>query len=151
MHLPHVLPFARTPVYFFTACVAARKSILACDNVHQILIEIWTKPAPLDGWFVGRYVLMPDHLHFFASPAADAKPRAAWCKAWKSISSRRIIQSVGVPAPIWQPETFDHILRSAESYAEKWAYVVANPVRAGLVREGETWPWQGEILSLKGG
>ncbi len=119
MHLPHVLPFARTPVYFFTACVAERKSILACDDVHRTLVEEWVSSAEHDGWFVGRYVLMPDHVHFFASPSADAKPRADWCKAWKSISSRRITTLTGVPAPIWQPETFDHILRSSESYAGK--------------------------------
>ncbi len=151
MHLPHVLPFARTPGYFFTACVAGRKPILACAEAHGPLIYIWTKSAALDGWFVGRYVLMPDHVHFFASPAADARTRADWCKAWKSISSRRIIRLLGVPAPIWQPETFDHILRSSESYAEKWHYVVANPVRAGSVSDAVPWPGQGEIHTLKGG
>ena len=28
---------------------------------------------------------------------------------------------------------FDHLLRSYESYAQKWEYVRENPVRAGLV------------------
>jgi len=63
------------------------------------------------------------------------------------VNDECLIDVAGVPSP--RLCTFDHILRSAESYAEKWAYVVANPVRAGLVREGETWPWQGEIFSLR--
>ncbi|MBL9202659.1 MAG: transposase [Opitutaceae bacterium] len=111
MHLPHVAPFARAPLYFFTACIAGRKPVLACAAASEILTNVWKNSAEHDGWFVGRYVLMPDHVHFFASPAADAKPRAVWCKAWKSISSRHITRALGATPPIWQRDTFDHILR----------------------------------------
>ena len=50
--------------------------------------------------------------------------------------------------PVWQEEFFDHVLRSSESYAEKWTYVRENPVRADLVKKSNEWPWQGEIESL---
>jgi REP element-mobilizing transposase RayT len=49
---------------------------------------------------------------------------------------------------IWQEEFFDHVLRSNESYSQKWDYVRENPVRAGLVEKAEDWPRQGEIESL---
>jgi hypothetical protein len=39
-------------------------------------------------------------------------------------------------------------LRSVESYSQKWDYVKENPVRAGLVKTSDEWPWQGEIESL---
>ena len=148
MHLPHVIPFAKYPLYYFTACVEHRRAILACELAKGILVDIWRNSAGHDGWFVGRFMIMPDHIHFFASPAACAKSRADWCKTWKSIASRRIMKSMGVPAPIWQADSFDHILRSAESYSAKWDYVAANPVRAGLVLSTAEWPWQGEIHSL---
>jgi REP element-mobilizing transposase RayT len=48
----------------------------------------------------------------------------------------------------WQPGFFDHILRTDESYGEKWNYVRENPVRAGLVRTAEEWPYQGEIVVI---
>jgi hypothetical protein len=44
---------------------------------------------------------------------------------------------------------FDHLIRSSESYAEKWEYVRENPVRAGLVTSADDWPWQGEIEYLE--
>jgi putative transposase len=47
-----------------------------------------------------------------------------------------------------QPGFFDHILRSEESYGQKWEYVRDNPVRARLVREWEDWPHQGEIVII---
>ena len=48
----------------------------------------------------------------------------------------------------WQDGFFDHLLRSGESYAEKWNYVRMNPVRAGLVARPEDWPYSGEIEKL---
>ena len=53
---------------------------------------------------------------------------------------------LGIQKPHWQEGFFDHVLRSAESYAQKW--VRMNPVRAGLCREPEEWPYQGEIVSI---
>jgi REP-associated tyrosine transposase len=49
---------------------------------------------------------------------------------------------------LWQPGFFDHILRTAESYVEKWNYVRENPVRAGLVQTANDWPYQGEIVVI---
>jgi len=50
--------------------------------------------------------------------------------------------------PLWQKEFFDHLIRSNESYHLKWEYAKENPVRAGLVKESDEWPWQGEISDL---
>ena len=48
----------------------------------------------------------------------------------------------------WEKDFFDHVLRSQESYLEKMEYVRQNPVRAGLVKRPEDWPYQGEIHRL---
>jgi hypothetical protein len=37
---------------------------------------------------------------------------------------------------------------SSESYSQKWDYLKENPVRAGLVKKSDDWPFQGEIESL---
>lgn len=68
---------------------------------------------------------------------------------WKSVSARRLAETLTLDPPIWQADTFDHILRSADSYAEKWEYVRQNPVRKGLVARFGEWPWQGEINVLR--
>lgn len=49
---------------------------------------------------------------------------------------------------LWQPGFFDHVLRPEESYVGKWQYIVENPIRAGLVKEVEEWPHQGEIVLI---
>jgi len=49
---------------------------------------------------------------------------------------------------IWQRGFFDHLLRSEESYGQKWNYVRENPVRAGLVARVEDWRFAGEVVII---
>jgi len=51
--------------------------------------------------------------------------------------------------PIWQRDFWDTQLRKGENYDEKWQYVLENPVRAGLVKHSEDWPYQGELNVLE--
>jgi hypothetical protein len=50
---------------------------------------------------------------------------------------------------LWQREFFDHLLRTTESYSEKWNYVRDNPVRSGFVVSADDWPYAGEIERLE--
>jgi REP element-mobilizing transposase RayT len=112
------------------------------------LREIWQRSAEHDGWWVGSYVLMPDHVHFFARPATNARPKAEWVGMWKSVSSRRIAAMLAIEPSIWQSDYFDRYLRSSESYSDKWKYVEQNPVRAGLIESIGAWPYRGTIHDL---
>ncbi len=141
--LDHV--WIKNPVYFLTACVAHRAPILATPTAHEILRDEWSSATTRHGWQIGRYVVMPDHVHFFACPLPASKPLPVFLHAWKQWTAKRILSALGRPAPLWQPRTFDHVLRQRESYAEKWTYVQQNPVRAGLALTAEGWPYAGHI------
>jgi REP element-mobilizing transposase RayT len=117
--------------------------------VVEVLVRAWEEAQTMHGWTVGRFVVMPDHVHFFATPASDtAKSLSAFIECWKRWT-RRAIRESGLSSFAWQAEFFDHLMRSTESYTEKWEYVRLNPVRAGLVVHGDDWPYQGEIHSLR--
>jgi putative transposase len=97
---------------------------------------------------VGRYVIMPYHVHFFCSAELGAKALPTFMQGWKQYTSKRMARELKLSRTIWQEEFFDHVLRSSESYSQKWDYVKENPVRAGLVEGSDEWPWQGEIELL---
>jgi len=103
------------------------------------------------GWRVGRYVVMPDHVHWFCAAGGEreAKTLSGFVGNFKQWTARRLLQALGRPGPFWQGEFFDHVLRSRESYESKWLYVRENPVRAGLVARAEDWPYAGEIGALE--
>jgi REP element-mobilizing transposase RayT len=137
------------PVIFLTLCTAARRPLLTRPGIPEILVQAWLALPRTCGWSIGRYVVMPDHVHCFASAGPEAKPLSAAMRDWKKWTARHLVAALGVDPPIWQPEFFDHLLRSAPSYAEKWDYVRQNPVRAGLVARPEDWPHAGEIADLR--
>lgn len=136
------------PIYFVTTCTYQRKAILAREEVAKILIREWSSARKRHGWAIGRYVIMPDHVHFFCRAELDAKPLSVFIQKWKQWTSKRMARELKVAGRVWQEEFFDHVLRSSESYSRKWDYVKENPVRAGLVKNSVDWPFQGEIESL---
>lgn len=137
------------PIYFLTTCTHLRKPILTSEPVARFLIKDWREARVRHGWGIGRYVIMPDHVHFFCAPAPEAKLLSTFVGSWKEWTSKAIKRSLGLTGSVWQEEFFDHILRSGESYAQKWEYVRENPTRAGLVERSDDWPWQGEIEELR--
>ncbi len=147
-HLPHLAPFAAEPLVFFTVVIRERRPLLANPHAHETLRDLWKRSAEMNGWWVGDYILMPDHVHFFARASRSADTMKDWIKMWKSVSSRRIAAEQGIKGTIWQKDYFDRFLRSGENYSEKWAYVERNPVRAGLVAQPEEWPYRGRIHPL---
>ena len=136
--------FNRPAIVFLTVCTKNKKRILTNELVHKILRDSW---SAADSWLVGRYVLMPDHLHLFCSPTMNTSVTLInWVTFWKSHAARN--WPTREDAPVWQRDFWDTQLRKEESYSEKWQYVVENPVRAGLVAHSADWPHQGEMHSL---
>jgi REP element-mobilizing transposase RayT len=91
-------------------------------------------------------VVMPDHVHLIFTPLIDRKEMAAWSLAEitdgiKGASAHKINHALQHAGRVWQPESFDHILRSSESLDQKIQYLMENPVRQGLVRRWVDYPW----------
>ena len=137
-------------IYFITTCTASRRPILANETAATILREEFAGATDRYGWLVGRFVIMPDHVHFFCATGGESEPKtlASFMNGFKQWSAKRMAKTMEVTPPIWQAEFFDRVLRTHESYNGKWRYVIDTPVRAGLVREAEAWPYAGEIHPL---
>jgi len=147
-NLPHFPPVDRhntAIILFVTVCTKQRKQVLANDATHQLLCAAWATQL---SWLVGRYVIMPDHVHFFCAPAdLDTAALKPWMRFWKSHVAKNWNDPTQLP--IWQRDFWDTQLRKGENYDEKWQYVLENPVRAGLVKHSEDWPYQGELNVLE--
>ena len=133
------------PLYFITICTIHRHKIRDLDTAFRAFESYARRGRDEFGIAVGRYVIMPDHLHFFVRGSDDFN-LAQWVNGLK----RAISVSLGTTKkrPLWQPGFFDHVLRNDESYGEKWKYVRENPVRAGLVLRADDWTYQGEFVVI---
>ncbi len=127
---------------FDTICTKEKMSWLANARVHEQLVDVWSHA---DLWLVGRYVIMPNHIHLFAWATEYFVEYENWVRYWKSQFSKlhRVTEH------LWQPDHWDRRVRSKLVYEEKWSYVRQNPVRANLVADENGWPYQGEVFQLR--
>jgi putative transposase len=138
--------FDAAPLYFVTFCTHKRIRCLASDDVHAAFVAFGQRAERDFNVAVGRYVIMPEHVHLFVRGGLDFR-----LGRWIGLVKQALGKAAKVaraPAQFWQEGFFDHVLRNDESYSEKWNYVRSNPVRAGLVNRAEGWPYQGEIVYI---
>jgi len=135
-----------TPLYFVTFCTLNRISWLACLSVHEAFLRYAGVGVETGRAAVGRYVIMPDHIHLFVRVAQDEQ-LGRWIAGLKHNLSASLPPSTYEQGK-WQPGFFDHMIRHDESYAETWNYVRENPVRKGLVQTADAWPYQGEVVHI---
>jgi REP element-mobilizing transposase RayT len=79
------------------------------------------------------FVVMPDHLHWLLR-ITGRHDLSQVVRSVKAISSRRI------GGAIWQKGFYDHAIREDEDLQTVARYIVANPLRAGLVRRIGEYP-----------
>ncbi len=87
------------------------------------------------------WVAMPDHLHWLFT--LDHGELSACLRRFKSRSARAMNRARGQSGAIWQPGFYDHCLRHDEDLLIQARYILANPVRAGLVTDVREYPHWG--------
>jgi putative transposase len=87
------------------------------------------------------YCFMPDHMHLIVEGRTDSADLPRFVKAWKQKTGFQYVKRTG--NRLWQVGYFEHVLRSDESTERHVAYVLGNPVRAGLAKAVGEYPFAG--------
>ena len=77
------------------------------------------------------FVVMPNHVHLLAAPIAEHELEAI-CYSWKQRSAKEINRLLGRRGEFWQPEAFDHLVRSTDHFEKYQRYIRNNPRKARL-------------------
>jgi putative transposase len=84
-------------------------------------------------------VVIPNHVHLLVTPTV------ALCmltKSLKGITAKRANAMLArVGSPIWQEESYDHLVRQEGEFDKIRRYIEENPVRAGLVTVASQYRW----------
>ena len=117
-------------VYHVTTATKDRNPLFLDMRNARILINVmYRQPDAM----TLAYVVMPDHLHWLLQLIGDAD-LSRTVQSIKSISAHEIGQ------PIWQSSYYDHALRKDEDMQSLARYIIANPLRAGLVNRIGDYP-----------
>ena len=89
------------------------------------------------------WVLMPDHLHWlFATRSIELSDIV---RIFKGRTGHRVNRACRGRGPLWQRSFYDHAVRAEEDLCEIARYIVANPLRAGIVRRLGDYPFWNAI------
>jgi len=88
------------------------------------------------------YCIMPDHLHIVVTPAEDGASSLRFVDRFKGWYSR-VAHQAGGQGRLWQPRSYDHLIRTHEDLDRIADYIMANPIRKGLCDYVEEYPWSG--------
>ncbi len=135
------------------------------NRIYLLTTKTWQGELLFNEWSVSRivihalrnqvetnqveslaFVVMPDHLHWLIVLQGNTT-LATLMRSVKGCSSRRINQLRGKSQPVWQDGYHDHAVREDEELVHIARYIVANPLRAGLVKRIGDYPfWDAKWL-----
>ncbi len=132
-------------IYMATAVTSGRK--MWFSDFHRASIAARTI-ANASSWPDAKliaWVLMPDHVHLLLEPgpSEDLSRVIQRVKALVTAALRTELQG----EPLWQSGFHDHSVRNYESVRDTARYLIANPIRAGLVSDVGDYPfWDAKWL-----
>jgi len=127
-------------LYHVTAATDDRKPLFLDHDLGRAMVNVWRR---LDGEGASRtlaFVIMPDHVHWLFA-LGEAIDLSKLIDRFKAASARQVNRLRGTAgSPVWQRGYYDHALRRDEDVRAVARYIIANPVRAGLVASVRNYP-----------
>jgi len=126
-------------IYFVTAVTEQRIPWFQEFSLARIVCNTIDSPAGLADAHDLCWVVMPDHIHLLVQLCET--PIQKVIGRLKSRSARLLNNEIGRTGRFWRPGFHDHALRKEEDMLEMARYIVANPIRAGLVKRYGDYPF----------
>jgi REP element-mobilizing transposase RayT len=139
--LSHEIPdWVETGAWFHIRIALERSSkqpALTDESIGPLLLTSASHYEESHRWYIGIFLLMPDHVHAVLSFSRDGR-MSEIVRTWKRFHARnRQLR--------WEDNYFDHRIRDderGEQLAAKIDYIRQNPVVAGLCDEADDWRWK---------
>jgi len=93
------------------------------------------------------FVVMPNHVHALLRPLVRPARIMQRVKGSSAQAANAVLGRTGLS--FWQDESYDHWVRNSTEFDRIKAYIESNPVRAGLARTAEDWPWSSAALGRR--
>jgi REP-associated tyrosine transposase len=129
--------------FFITMCCEHREQIFLASDSAAWIVDVLRAESTKHQFIVDAFCVMPDHLHFLAFGTTQDSNLLAYAKSFKQKTAYTYQQKYGVR--LWQRNFYDHVLRADEHSGRIAAYIWMNPVRKGLCKDFEEYPFSGSF------
>jgi len=125
-------------VYLLTAVTHERSPVFKDWRIGRLLVHEFRKAHEAGNATSIAWVVMPDHFHWLVELHNGDLPKLM--QATKARSARAINLKRGQPDRLWQKGYFDRAMRKEDDLKLAARYIIANPLRAGLVSHVGDYP-----------
>src|SRR3954468_11543274 len=136
-------PYVGVQRYFVTTCTYDRADVFIADEPVAVVVDAFVEAAKEHAVTIVTWCVMPDHLHLLLDGDHDGADARAFMNLAKQRSGFQFKQRYG--RRLWQEGYFDHILRDEERTEDVVFYIIANPIRKGLVENVLEYPYWGSM------
>ncbi len=150
-------PYVGLQRYVLTLCTSHRRPVFASADAFQAVERRLLESAQGQGFSAYAYCFMPDHLHLLLVAVRHDADLCGFTRRFKQTSAFDFKRR-GASARLWQPGYHERVMRSNEASMSVARYILENPVRAGLTRAFQDYPFSGsaeftmaELADLWGG
>jgi len=126
--------------YLITSTTAQRQPLFDDPDIARVAARTLHEQRLWRNSELLAWVLMPDHVHLLVRLGDDESLSRLVARV-KTIVARQARQVRATGLPFWSASFHDHALRHDEDLLAVARYIIANPVRAGLVRSALDWPF----------
>jgi|SRR6266850_92408 len=130
--------------YSLTFCAHGRLPIFTAGPVVDLVLAQISRAADENRFDVIAYCFMPDHLHLLIEGRSDSSDCKQFIARAKQYSG--FYYSKAHRQKLWQRYSFEHVLRDDQKSVVVGRYILQNPVRAGLVRRIDEYPYVGSLV-----
>jgi REP element-mobilizing transposase RayT len=132
-------------IYLLTAVTRNREPLFTDCRTGRFLVRQFQQAHTDDLADSLAWVVMPDHFHWLVELKNSTLP--ALMLAIKSHCARAINAHLGRTGSLWQKGFHDRAIRYDEDLLAAARYIIANPIRAGLVSRVHDYPlWDAKWL-----
>ncbi|MBZ5558229.1 MAG: transposase [Acidobacteriia bacterium] len=135
------ISYVGASAYFLTICAVNRSRPFVEPGCASAVCEQFLRTASAYRFAVDAYCLMPDHFHALVEGLADNSDFRRFVAMFKQRTSFEHRRATGLI--LWQEGYFERVLRTEEPRLAVAAYIVNNPIRAGLCKSIEQYPFTG--------
>lgn len=124
--------------YLITTATCDRRPMFTRDEAAKIVLSSLHWLDQQGRIRLEAAVVMPDHLHFVAELRSGNLCKLM--QTLKGYTSRMINQFLDRKGPLWQPQYYEHAIRTDLELKEITLYCLYNPVRAAIVYDFHDYP-----------
>jgi len=127
-------------VYFLTLNARKRRAYFKVGSLAQMVADGIRYYAKTRNYRLIAYCIMPDHVHLLIQAMEGAKDLTDLVRDFKKFTTTRS-WSHGINGKLWQRGYYEHIVRKSESISAIAEYILNNPVKKGIVKSREEYPF----------